>query len=107
MVIVEGEGAVWDEFAASHCNQWGLCCIVVWKYIQRSKCTKGIFDRSKFKVVRDISPTISGWLLVFHSVYVTQFMLDVCSEKAVLSTFPTGVWFGITPSPEKFLNSGP
>ena len=26
--------------------------------------TKGIFDRSKFKVTRDISPTISGWLLV-------------------------------------------
>ena len=28
------------------------------------KCAKGIFDRSKFKVTRDISPTISGWLLV-------------------------------------------
>jgi len=28
------------------------------------KCTKGIFDRSKFKVTHDISPTISGWLLV-------------------------------------------
>ena len=28
------------------------------------KCTEGIFDRSKFKVTRDISPTISGWLLV-------------------------------------------
>ena len=26
--------------------------------------TKGIFDKSKFKVTRDISPTISGWLLV-------------------------------------------
>ena len=32
------------------------------------KCTKGIFDRSKFKVTRDISPTISGWLLVFTVV---------------------------------------
>ena len=29
-----------------------------WKY------TKGIFDRSWFKVTRGISPTISGWLLV-------------------------------------------
>ena len=29
-----------------------------------SKGTKGIFDRSEFKVTRDISPTISGWLLV-------------------------------------------
>ena len=26
------------------------------------------FDRSKFKVTRDISPTISGWLLVIFSV---------------------------------------
>ena len=23
------EGAVWGEFAASHCNQWGLCCVIV------------------------------------------------------------------------------
>ena len=29
------------------------------------KCTKGIFDRSKFKVTRDISPTVFGWLLVY------------------------------------------
>jgi len=28
------------------------------------KCTKGIFDRSEFKVTHNISPTISGWLLV-------------------------------------------
>jgi len=28
------------------------------------KRTKGIFDRSKLKVTRDISPTNSGWLLV-------------------------------------------
>ena len=26
------------EFAASHYNQWELCCIVVWKYVQRSSC---------------------------------------------------------------------
>ena len=26
------------EFAASHYNQWGLCCIVVWKCVQRSSC---------------------------------------------------------------------
>ena len=31
-----------------------------------SKCTNGIFDRSKFKVTREISPTISGWLLVVY-----------------------------------------
>ena len=34
------------------------------------KCTKGIFDRSKFKVTRDISPTISGWLLDAAAIYV-------------------------------------
>jgi len=28
---------------------------------------KRIFDRSKFKVTRDRSPTISGWLLVLLS----------------------------------------
>ena len=22
-----------DEVVASHCNQWGLCCIVVWKCV--------------------------------------------------------------------------
>jgi len=32
------------------------------------KCTKGIFDRSKFKVTHDISPTISGWLLVLITI---------------------------------------
>ena len=36
------------------------------------KCTRGIFDRSKFKVTRDISPTISGWLLV------RQILLGFC-----------------------------
>ena len=25
MAIVEGEDAVWGEFGASRCNQWGLC----------------------------------------------------------------------------------
>jgi len=28
---------------------------------------RGIFDRSEFKVTRDISPTMSGWLLVLVS----------------------------------------
>jgi len=25
------EGAFWGEFAATHCNQWGLCCVVAWR----------------------------------------------------------------------------
>jgi len=29
------------------------------------------FDRSKFKVTLDISPTISGWLLVIDAVVST------------------------------------
>jgi len=36
------------------------------------KCTKGIFDRSKFNVTHDISPTISGWLLV-------SLLVELCS----------------------------
>jgi len=36
------------------------------------KCTVGIFDRSKFKVTRDISPTISGWLLVAQAVFLLE-----------------------------------
>ena len=33
-----GRGTLRGEFAASHCNQWGLCCIVVWKCVKRSSC---------------------------------------------------------------------
>jgi len=28
---VKGEGQFWGEFGVSHCNQCGLCYIVVWK----------------------------------------------------------------------------
>jgi len=39
VMIVEAEGAVFGgEFGASHCNQWGLCCVVVWKCVNRSSC---------------------------------------------------------------------
>ena len=31
VVIVEGKGLLGGEFGASHCNQWGLCCVVVRK----------------------------------------------------------------------------
>jgi len=31
-------GQFGGEFAASHCNQWGLSCVVVWKCVQRSSC---------------------------------------------------------------------
>ena len=31
-----GRGSLGSEFVASHCNQWGLCCVVVWKCVQRS-----------------------------------------------------------------------
>jgi len=33
-----GRGSLGGEFAASHYNQWGLCCIVVWKCVQRLSC---------------------------------------------------------------------
>ena len=34
-------GSFWGEFGASHCNQWGLCCTVVWKRVKRSSCRLG------------------------------------------------------------------
>ena len=33
-----GRGSLGGEFAASRYNQWGLCCIVVWKCVKRSSC---------------------------------------------------------------------
>ena len=33
-----GRGSLRGEFAASHCNQWGLCCVVVWNCVERSSC---------------------------------------------------------------------
>ena len=43
------------------------------------KRTKGILDRLKFKVTRDISPTISGWLLVDLAVRYTGARVFVTS----------------------------
>ena len=31
-----GRGSLEGEFAASHYNQWGLCCFVVWNCVERS-----------------------------------------------------------------------
>jgi len=31
-------GSFGGEFAASHYNQWGIFCIVVWKCVKRSSC---------------------------------------------------------------------
>ena len=28
MIVEEKMADLWSEFGASHCNQWGLCCIV-------------------------------------------------------------------------------
>ena len=41
---------------------------------------KEIFDWSKFKVTRDISPTISGWLLVYHSYRQLRFLQKTLQE---------------------------
>jgi len=42
VVIVEGKGSSFcSEFGTSHCNQWGLCRIVVWKCVNRSSCHLG------------------------------------------------------------------
>jgi len=33
-----GGAVLVGECGASHCNQWGLCCIVVWKCVNRLSC---------------------------------------------------------------------
>jgi len=65
------------------------------------KCTTGIFDRSKFKVTRDISLTISGWLPVYFltdcvaiTVYAIgrvrlSIRLSVCLFISTLTFEPT------------------
>jgi len=50
VVIVEGKGQFWDEFGAFHCNQWGLCCIVV------QKCVRAEIELS-FGVVSGVTQT--------------------------------------------------
>jgi len=46
---------------------------------------KRVFDRSKFKVTCDISPTISGWLLVWHSFSAILIHCDInFRDNAVL-----------------------
>jgi len=34
----KGRGSFSGECGASHYNQWGLCCVVVWKCVNRSSC---------------------------------------------------------------------
>jgi len=41
-----GRGSFGGEVWASHCNQWGLCCVVVWKCIDQSSCRLGRWVRS-------------------------------------------------------------
>ena len=31
-------GSLGGEFAASHCNQREICCVVVWKCVEQSSC---------------------------------------------------------------------
>jgi len=50
------------------------------------KCTKEIFNRSEFKVTHDISPTISGWLLIWFSGPV---LMSWTSELCISSSHLT------------------
>ena len=38
VIIVEGKVSFGGEVWASHCNQWGHCCVVVWKCMNWSSC---------------------------------------------------------------------
>ena len=50
-----------SQMRTSNCTFNFWCEYRSWPWLQAQK---RIFDKSKFKVTRDISPTISGWLLV-------------------------------------------
>ena len=39
-----GRGSFGAEFGVSHWNQWGLCCIVVWKCMNWPRCHLGYWD---------------------------------------------------------------
>jgi len=54
------------------------------KYKKRKE---GIFDRSKFKVTRDISPTISRWLLVHSESAAGTWMVQKEFEFVTLADF--------------------
>jgi len=57
-------------------------CLIFGVSIGLYLARNGIFDRSKFKVTHDMSPTISGWLLVkYCDEYVC---LSVCLTAALL-----------------------
>jgi len=52
MVVLDGDGyrrrgrgSFGVEFGAYHCNQWGLCCVVVWKCMNRLSCCWGWWVR--------------------------------------------------------------
>ena len=50
-----GRGSFGDEFGVSHCNQLGICCIVVQKCMQQSSCHWG----------RSMCPKQKGWFWGF------------------------------------------
>jgi len=36
-----GRGSFGDEFGASHCNQWGLCCVIISKQLCHMRASYG------------------------------------------------------------------
>jgi len=77
MVIVEGEGG---EFEASHCNQWGLCCVVVCKcvhYSDRAVIWRGEWGGPRHSCVRWKSTCVKGKGL-FLASFLAFFGICVC-----------------------------
>jgi len=64
-----GRGSFGGEFAASHCNQWGLCCVVGWKCVKRGEWCKPRHScvRWKSTCLKGKGPFLA-WFLAFFGI---------------------------------------
>ena len=70
---LRGRGSLGGEFVASHCNQWGLCCVVVWNCVV-IELSFGVVSRVGPGIhVLDGSPRASRGRAVFENTYFTFF----------------------------------
>ena len=74
--VISYKKFTWRIYALSErllVNFW--CEYRSWPWLEKHKRN---FDRSKFKVTRDISPTISGWFLVVQMVAQQDHFESIC-----------------------------
>ena len=91
----KGKGQFRGEFAASHCNQWGLCCVVVWKCVERSSYVwRGELGGPRHSCVRWKSTCFNGkglflaWFSAFCEISAP--LISVATWRT--DRFSTRVW---------------